>query len=77
MAQLRRKHPNLSFKIVDVTRRALQHRSGLDLEVVVVVVVGEPQVHRAEAIRMGHYMLGMYASHRYLQDFGTPPHRHH
>ncbi|AUI50228.1 LysR family transcriptional regulator [Arthrobacter crystallopoietes] len=68
VAQLRRKHPNLSVEIVNVTRRALQHRSGLDLE----VVVGEPQVHRAEAIRLGYYMLGMYASRRYLEDFGTP-----
>ncbi|MBB2997267.1 LysR family transcriptional regulator [Paeniglutamicibacter cryotolerans] len=68
IAQLRRTHPNLSVEIVNVTRRALQHRSGLDLE----VVVGEPQVHRAEAIRLGYYALGMYASHSYLHDFGTP-----
>ena len=68
VARLRRKHPNLSVEIVNVTRRALQHRSGLDLE----VVVGEPQVHRAEAIRLGDYTLGMYASRRYLEDFGTP-----
>lgn len=68
ISRLRRKHPNLSVEIVNVTRRALQHRSGLDLE----VVVGEPQVHRAEAIRLGDYMLGMYASRRYLEDFGTP-----
>ncbi len=68
IAQLRRKHQNLSVEIVNVTRRALQHRSGLDLE----VVVGEPQVHRAEAIRLGDYTLGMYASRRYLEDFGTP-----
>lgn len=68
VAQLRRKHPNLSVEIVNVTRRALQHRSGLDLE----VVVGEPQVHRAEAIRLGDYTLGMYASRRYLDECGTP-----
>ncbi|MCV9993301.1 LysR family transcriptional regulator [Paeniglutamicibacter sp. ZC-3] len=68
VAQLRRKHPKLSVEIVNVTRRALQHRSGLDLE----VVVGEPQVHRAEAIRLGDYTLGMYASRRYLDEFGTP-----
>ncbi|GAA5226348.1 LysR family transcriptional regulator [Paeniglutamicibacter antarcticus] len=68
IVQLRRKHQNLSVEIVNVTRRALQHRSGLDLE----VVVGEPQVHRAEAIRLGDYTLGMYASRRYLKDFGTP-----
>ena len=68
ITQLRHKHRNLSVEIVNVTRRALQHRSGLDLE----VVVGEPQVHRAEAIRLGDYTLGMYASRRYLEDFGTP-----
>lgn len=68
VAQLRRAHPNLSVEIVTVTRRALQHRSGLDLE----VVVGEPQVHRAEAIRLGYYTLGMYASASYLKEFGSP-----
>jgi len=68
VAELRRKHPRLSVEIVNVTRRALQHRSGLDLE----VVVGEPQVHRAEAIRLGSYTLGMYASRDYLEEFGTP-----
>lgn len=60
VAQLRRRHPRVSVEIVNVTRRALQHRSGLDLE----VVVGEPQVHRAEAILLGQYTLGMYASRR-------------
>lgn len=65
---LRRKHPNLSVELVAVTRRALQHRSGLDIE----VVVGEPQVHRAQSIRLGEYMLGMYASKSYLAEHGTP-----
>jgi hypothetical protein len=51
-----------------MTRRALQQRSGLDIE----VVVGEPQVHRAEAVRLGEYMLGMYASRAYLAENGTP-----
>ncbi|MFS2280667.1 LysR family transcriptional regulator [Microbacterium sp. OR21] len=68
VAQLRRRHPRLSVEIENVTRRALQHRSGLDME----VVVGEPQVHRAEAIRLGEYALGMYASREYLDEFGTP-----
>jgi DNA-binding transcriptional LysR family regulator len=43
VARLRRHHPGLSVEIITVTRRALQQRSGLDIE----VVVGEPQVHRA------------------------------
>jgi DNA-binding transcriptional LysR family regulator len=55
-------------EIVTVTRRALQQRSGLDIE----VVVGEPQVHRAEAFRLGEYVLGMYASRAYLEENGMP-----
>ncbi|BCT74538.1 hypothetical protein SCMU_03800 [Sinomonas cyclohexanicum] len=51
-----------------MTRRALQQRSGVDIE----VVVGEPQVHRAQAIRLGEYMLGMYASRDYLARHGVP-----
>lgn len=65
---LQRDNPNLSVEIVTVTRRAMQHRSGLDLE----VVVGAPQVHRAEAVKLGEYVLGMYASRDYLADRGTP-----
>jgi DNA-binding transcriptional LysR family regulator len=68
VAKLRRKHPGLSVEIVTVTRRALQQRSGLDIE----VVVGEPQVHRAEAFKLGEYVLGMYASRAYLAENGTP-----
>ncbi|MCM0617445.1 LysR family transcriptional regulator [Paenarthrobacter sp. TYUT067] len=68
VARLRSQHPGLSVEIVTVTRRALQQRSGLDIE----VVVGTPQVHRAEAIRLGEYRLGMYASRAYLADNGTP-----
>lgn len=68
VARLRRSHPGLSVEIVTVTRRALQQRSGLDIE----VVVGEPQVHRAEAFRLGEYVLGMYASRAYLEENGMP-----
>ncbi|MDN3935933.1 LysR family transcriptional regulator [Arthrobacter sp. YD4] len=68
VAKLRRQHPGLSVEIITVTRRALQQRSGLDIE----VVVGEPQVHRAEASRLGEYMLGMYASRDYVAEHGTP-----
>lgn len=67
-ARLRRAHPQLSVEIVAATRRASQTRSGLDLE----IVVGRPQVHRAEALRLGGYMLGLYASRDYLAEFGTP-----
>lgn len=68
VAALQRRHPSLRVEIITVTRRALQHRSGLDIE----VVVGEPQVHRAEAFRLGYYMLGMYASRGYLAEYGAP-----
>ena len=68
VAALQRRHPLLRVEILSVTRRALQHRSGLDIE----VVVGEPQVHRAESILLGHYNLGMYASRHYLEEHGTP-----
>ncbi|WP_104192923.1 LysR family transcriptional regulator [Cryobacterium sp. Y82] len=68
VALLQRRHPLLRVEIVTVTRRALQHRSGLDIE----VVVGEPQVHRAESILLGYYSLGMYASRHYLKAHGTP-----
>lgn len=68
VARLRREHPGLSVEIVTVTRRALQQRSGLDIE----VVVGEPQVHRAEAFRLGEYELGMYASRSYIEAHGMP-----
>ena len=68
VARLRRDHPGLSVEVVTMTRRALQQRSGLDIE----VVVGEPQVHRAEAMPLGEYMLGMYASRAYLAEHGTP-----
>ena len=65
---LQRQHPNLSVEILTVTRRAMQHRSGLDIE----VVVGAPQVHRAEAVKLGEYVLGLYASRDYLAQFGMP-----
>ncbi|TDK28162.1 LysR family transcriptional regulator [Arthrobacter crusticola] len=68
VARLRREHPGLSVEVVTMTRRALQQRSGLDIE----VVVGEPQVHRAEAVRLGEYMLGIYASRGYLAEHGIP-----
>ena len=67
-AQVQRKHPNVAVEIVAATRRATQQRSGLDIE----VVVGEPKVHRAKAIQLGDYCLGLYGSRDYLADHGTP-----
>ena len=65
---MQRAHPRVAVEIVAATRRATQQRSGLDIE----IVVGEPQVHRAEAIRLGDYCLGLYGSRDYLAEHGTP-----
>lgn len=70
-ADVQRLHPRVTVEIVTATRRATQQRSGLDVE----IVVGEPQVHRAEAARLGDYRLGLYASRDYLQRRGAPSSR--
>jgi DNA-binding transcriptional LysR family regulator len=70
-ALVRQLHPGVSVEIVAATRRVTQQRSGLDIE----VVVGEPQVHRAEAARLGDYRLGLYGSRAYLARHGAPPSR--
>jgi DNA-binding transcriptional LysR family regulator len=70
-ASVQNRHPRVAVEIVAATRRATQQRSGLDIE----VVVGEPQVHRAEAIRLGDYRLGLYGSTDYLVEHGTPASR--
>ena len=71
VAEVQRCHPGVAVEIVATTRRATQQRSGLDLE----VVVGEPQVHRAEATRLGDYRLGLYGSRDYLARRGCPQSR--
>ncbi|WP_371871067.1 LysR family transcriptional regulator [Mycolicibacterium agri] len=67
-AEVQRRHPKVAVEIVATTRRASQRRSGVDIE----VVVGEPQVHRAEAIRLGDYCLGLYGAREYLAEHGRP-----
>ena len=67
-ADVQRRHPGVGVEIVATTRRASQQRSGLDVE----IVVGEPQVHRAEAIRLGAYRLGLYGAAGYLAEHGSP-----
>ncbi|MCV7422216.1 LysR family transcriptional regulator [Mycobacterium yunnanensis] len=67
-AEVQQRHPLVSVEIVAATRRVTQQRSGLDVE----VVVGEPQVHRAEATRLGDYCLGLYGSRDYLATHGSP-----
>lgn len=68
MAALRRRHPGVTLEIITGTRQASQQRVGADLE----VVVGRPQVRRAEAVQLGEYVLGLYASRDYLRRNGTP-----
>jgi hypothetical protein len=68
MAALRAEHPEVSLEIVAATRRAAQQRVGVDLE----VVVGRPHVQRAEAIHLGDYVLGLYASRGFLRRRGMP-----
>ncbi len=67
-ARVQRRHPGIAVEIVAATRRASTQRTGLDLE----VVVGRPQVHRAEAIELGDYCLGLYAAQDYLDAHGAP-----
>ncbi|MGV9678673.1 LysR family transcriptional regulator [Nocardia sp. NPDC003482] len=67
-ARVQRRHPRLAVEIVAATRRASVQRSGVDLE----VVVGEPKVLRAQAIRLGDYCLGLYGSRDYLGEHGMP-----
>ena len=67
-AAVQREHPKVAVEIVTATRRASQQRSGLDVE----IVVGEPTVHRAKALRLGDYCLGLYGSGDYLADHGSP-----
>ena len=67
-ATVQRRHPGVAVEIVATTRRATQQRSGLDIE----VVVGEPKVRRARALRLSDYCLGLYGSREYLAAHGTP-----
>ncbi|GAB88739.1 LysR family transcriptional regulator [Gordonia rhizosphera] len=68
VVSVRRRHPGINVEIVTATRLASQNRTGLDVE----IVVGEPHVHRAEAVRLADYRLGLYASRRYLEENATP-----
>ncbi|WP_067824363.1 LysR family transcriptional regulator [Nocardia inohanensis] len=67
-ADVQRRHPRMAVEIVTATRRASLQRSGLDIE----IVVGKPQVSRAEAIPLGDYVLGLYGARSYLEEHGTP-----
>lgn len=68
IAALRIDHPRLTVEIVTATRRAAEHRPGLDIE----VVVGEPQTERAHKVELGAYTLGMYGARDYLSRTSVP-----
>jgi DNA-binding transcriptional LysR family regulator len=68
MVELRRGHPHLGVELIAATQRARQHRSGVDLE----IVVGRPQVLRAYATPVCAYSLRLYATASYLAENGRP-----
>lgn len=68
MTALRTRNPALSVELLAATQRARQHRSGVDLE----IVVGRPEVLRAYATPVCAYSLRLYASPAYLTERGTP-----
>lgn len=68
MTALRREHPLLTIELLTATQRARQHRSDVDLE----IVVGRPQVLRAYATPVCAYSLRLYATPSYLADHGAP-----
>ncbi|MFE3002938.1 LysR family transcriptional regulator [Nocardia sp. NPDC059246] len=68
VAEVRRRHPRIAVEIIAATRRASEHRSGLDLE----VVVGEPKARRARAMPLGDYVIGLYGTQPYFDANGAP-----
>lgn len=68
MTGLRQTHPDLGIELIAATQRARQHRSGVDLE----IVVGRPAVLRAYATPVCAYSLRLYATPEYLAAHGTP-----
>ncbi len=68
MTRLRRRHPRLLVELLTATQRARQHRSGVDLE----IVVGRPEVLRAFSTPVCAYSLRLYATRGYLEDAGAP-----
>lgn len=68
LVRLRATHPQLQTELTTATQRLKQHRSGVDIE----VIVGEPKVHRAIAVHLRDYHLGLYATAEYLARNGTP-----
>lgn len=68
LTALQAQHPGLSVELISATQRVRQNRSGVDLE----VVVGKPSVHKAAALHLMNYSLGLYATADYLDRYGRP-----
>lgn len=67
LTALRRTHQHLAIELIAATQRPRQHRSGVDLE----IVVGRPQVLRAYATALCSYSLRLYAAPEYLARYGS------
>src|SRR5690606_24833930 len=67
-ALMRQKHPRVGIEIIAVTRHALQQSSDIDIE----IVVGQPQVNRAEFMHLCEFSMGFYASKSYIEQHGIP-----
>jgi DNA-binding transcriptional LysR family regulator len=68
LGRLQAAHPGLAVELISATQRARQHRTGLDLE----IVVGRPEIHRATAAHVKDYALRLYATQEYLNRHGEP-----
>lgn len=65
---VQREHPRLNVEIISATRRAQQHRSGVDVE----IVIGNPEVRNSLYVPLTDYSLRLYATEQYLTANGTP-----
>ncbi len=65
---VQRRHPDVAFEVIAATQRVRQHRSGVDIE----IVVGKPSVNNASALRLSSYRLALFATPEYLAEHGTP-----
>lgn len=68
LTKMQAAHPDVAFEVIAATQRVRQHRSGVDIE----IVIGEPAVHKASALRLSSYRLALYATAAYLKRHGEP-----
>ncbi|WP_404473402.1 LysR family transcriptional regulator [Microbacterium aerolatum] len=65
---VQRENPSLSIEVVSSTRRVSQHRSGVDIE----IVIGQPSVRNTLYVPLTEYYLRLYATEQYLRRNGVP-----